>query len=216
MLLVEALHAAGVNSELFKLSLRRQQNMFVLSFICPSVCRAFRLHLSSKAGKSSHLRPTARYGNLVRTPEQIFFDCLVTTITDGISQRPVSLLRMHSIGGDLQLQSSKGGIVNNTVHLNVSASSCEQSCCSIDITQLPSEWTKLLLVQQQQQQQHCGIHGHRDDITNMLQRGGADNVEAQYGPSPFPLLETFIQSVCNQVSWQWQFFGTTPKHSLQL
>ncbi|GBF87730.1 hypothetical protein Rsub_00441 [Raphidocelis subcapitata] len=45
--------------------------------------RAFRLHLSSKAGRESHLRATPRFGGAARDPREFFFDSLITSTPFG-------------------------------------------------------------------------------------------------------------------------------------
>lgn len=45
--------------------------------------RAFRLHLSSKAGKSTHLRATPRFGGATRDPREFFFDSLISNTPFG-------------------------------------------------------------------------------------------------------------------------------------
>jgi hypothetical protein len=45
--------------------------------------RAFRLHLSSKAGKEAHLRATPRFGGGARDPREFFFDSLISNTPFG-------------------------------------------------------------------------------------------------------------------------------------
>jgi len=55
--------------------------MPTLSFPLPP--RAFRLHLSSKAGKETHLRATPRFGGEAREPRAFFFDSLISNTPFG-------------------------------------------------------------------------------------------------------------------------------------
>jgi hypothetical protein len=70
---------------------------------CPRCARAFRLHLSSKAGKDTHLRATPRFGGGARDPREFFFDSLISNTPFGPC-REVWLQQQQAAQGQQQGQ----------------------------------------------------------------------------------------------------------------
>lgn len=110
--------------------------------------RAFRLYLSSKAGKDAVLMPTGRYRTVGKTQEEIFMDSLVCNVPQG-----AELLRCYD-ENEQQQRGADG-----------------------------SSFTG---------------YGPKPPPSGRF-NGSSIGTQCQYGPSPFPDVDAFVLTICNQV-----------------
>jgi hypothetical protein len=193
------------------------------------VRRAFRLYLSSKFGKTACLRLTNRFGGATLDPQAAFHQLLISVLHHSSSSALAPLAAAADpaeLAQQRQQQWRKGtAAVSGSTTWPVSLLRVEEPNWQQELVQLPLTWQQVPMLllnptphnscssqqlqdgqqvswQHQEQQQHAGWSAGRQHCDSGLQTAGA---VVCYGPSPFPLLEQFITSICVQV---WAGKGT--------
>jgi hypothetical protein len=193
--------------------------------VCLLCCRAFRLYLSSKFGKTAVLRLTHRFGGTSRCPKVAFQDALISVL------QPVVTPPRHSSDARTAAQPCAAVPVTHCITAN-SSSTCSRSSSSAglrllymdadgqqELLQLPQEWQQLGMLQLRPlQHSKPGQHPATAAAAvlspaptgsgSMFAAGTAAprlSLNAAslgtwsqpcYGPSPFPALDAFITSTC--------------------
>ena len=150
--------------------------------------RAFRLHLSSKAGKDAVLRPTGRFGCQGWAQEQIFMASLVCNIDPSLP-----LVRCFSEDAAAHGPTTLPG--GHMHHESGSRNSCAKAS---DI-----------LCQSSGAYKGSRVHHRGASLRRSISSTGATcepTPYLRYGPSRFPALERFIIAVCSSYAGHGRAF----------
>jgi hypothetical protein len=210
--------------------------MMMMMMMCCSdagcaVCRAFRLYLSSKFGKTACLRLSNRFGGATLDPQAAFNHLLISVLHHSSSSSK-GVAALAAVAGSAELAVLKrqqwhrvsGGAAAaaGSSCRPVSLLQVEEPQWQQELQQLPLSWQQVPMLQlnptphngSSQQLQDGQLVAHHQQLGQCI--GGSLQSERQawgnavpaaaaggavvcYGPSPYPLLEKFIVSVCIQV-----------------
>lgn len=185
---------------------------------CLLSCRAFRLYLSSKFGKTAVLRLTHRYGGKTRCPKAAFHDCLVSVLSPPAqpNSNNGAAGAKFSAGSSHRSSSGSSSSSDRRPFLLYMEDDGQQY-----LLQLPSTWQQLPILQLRPlvhprpgETAAAGELGSaagpqtiqqpvlKPAFTAQVYQGPggfpalATCMQPQVGPSPFPALDSFITRVC--------------------